>query len=60
MGILEGLYTTALRNRYFLFHAVIRIIETIAKREAGEARVDKDLYLGDNLPLDLAKGIRNI
>ena len=60
MGIMDSLYTTALRDRHFLFHAVIRIIEMIAIREAGETRIDKNFYLGDNLPLDLAKKIRNI
>jgi len=58
-SIFDNIYVVALKNKHFLPHAVLFIIGMIAKRKAEEIKNDEALYLGDNLPLDLAERIRN-
>jgi len=58
-NIFDNVYVVALKNKHFLPHAALFIIGMIAKRKAEEVKNDEALYLGDNLPLDLAERIKN-
>ena len=58
-NIFDNVYVVALKNKHFLPHAVLFLIGMIAKRKAEEVKNDETIYLGDNLPLDLAGRIKN-
>ena len=59
MDELNNLYILSVKNKHMIPHAMFLVMGMIARRKASEISEDNVSYLGDNLPLDLVKRIKN-
>ena len=57
MDNLNDLYLISVKNKHFLPHIVLLVMGMIKKREAKANEVSEEVYLGDNIPLNLIERI---